>query len=136
MNEDIKSFYAAIILSLILIFATNYFFFKSPPKALSSFSEISFPENINIPKKNTKLALACQAYVAGAVTKKVKKITNNCKFCFEILNSENSRHSQIISSRQYDNCSLQTPSIISTNVCSIFPNEFNSHIDFFLPTLI
>lgn len=110
-----------------LLFTTNIS--ESPLKALSSFSEISFPENI--PKKNTKLALACQAYVAGAVTKKVNKITNNCKFCFEILNSENSRHSQIISARQYDNCSLQTPSIISTNVYTIFLNEFNSHIDFF-----
>jgi len=40
-----------------ILFTTNIS--ESPPKALSSFSEISFPKNINISKKNTKLALAC-----------------------------------------------------------------------------
>jgi len=61
-----------------LLFTTNIS--ESLPKALSSFSEISFPENINIPKKNTKLALACQAYVAGSVTKKVKKLQTTVNF--------------------------------------------------------
>lgn len=41
-------------------------------------------------KKNTKLALSCQSYIAGAIIKKVKKITNSCNLCNEILTSENS----------------------------------------------
>lgn len=43
MNEDIKSFYAAIIISLILIFATNYFFFKQENKSAPQVS-VSLPE--------------------------------------------------------------------------------------------
>lgn len=103
----------------------------SPPIV---FTDINIPVKNQILKKDTKLALGCQSYVAGAIIKKVKKITNNCQFCNEILTSENNRHRNIINARQYDNCSLQTPSIISINVYSIFLNEFNSHIDFFFNT--
>lgn len=96
---------------------------------------ISIPPNLNIPvksyihKNNSKLALACQSYIAGAMIQKIKKITNNCKLCFEILSSENSKHNFIINARQYDNCNLKIPSIYSTNVYNIFLNEFNSNID-------
>ena len=44
MNEDIKSFYAAIILSLILIFATNYFFFKKDDVVATPQVNVSQPE--------------------------------------------------------------------------------------------
>ena len=43
MNEDIKSFYAAIILSLILIFATNYFFFKKDDVVATPQVNVSQP---------------------------------------------------------------------------------------------
>ena len=44
MNEDIKSFYAAIIISLILIFATNYFFFKKDDVVATPQVNVSQPE--------------------------------------------------------------------------------------------
>jgi len=66
-----------------LLFITNI---SSPSKALSSsYSEINFPDNIHISKKNSKLALACQAYVAGAITKKSKKLQTTVNFALTFL---------------------------------------------------
>lgn len=96
-------------------------------------SSIHTIENNNNQKTNSKLALACQSYVAGAVINKIKKLTKNCKFCLEILISKNySKHKDIIKTRQYENCNLQCPSVISVNIYSIFINEFNSHIHTFI----
>lgn len=103
----------------------------SPPKLLSIPLNLNIPVKSYINKNNSKLALACQSYVAGAIIQKIKKITNNCKLCFEILSSENSKYNYIINTRQYDNCNLQTPSVSSTNVYNILLNEFNSNIDAF-----
>lgn len=44
MNDDIKSFYAAIILSLVLIFVTNYFFFPQKNVQVSEQTVVSLPE--------------------------------------------------------------------------------------------
>ncbi len=44
MNDDIKSFYTAIILSLVLIFVTNYFFFPKKDVQVSEQTVVSLPE--------------------------------------------------------------------------------------------
>lgn len=77
----------------------------------------------------SKLALMCQSYVAGAVVNKIKKKTSNCKFCIEVLKSENVKNNEIIKTRQYINCTLQTPSIISANIYGQVLSEFNSYIN-------
>jgi len=91
-----------------------------------NFSSIT--QNSIIPQKS-KLAQSCQAYVAGAIVNKVKKLTSNCKFCLEVLKSTNVKNDQILKTRQYNNCFLQTPSIISTNIYAHILSEFNSVIN-------
>lgn len=88
----------------------------------------SITQNVVIPQKS-KLALSCQTYVAGAIVNKLKKLTSNCKFCLETLKSTNVKNDQILKATQYNNCSLQTPSIISTNIYAHILSEFNSTIN-------
>ena len=47
MNDDIKSFYTAIILSLALIFITNHFFFKKDITPEAAAVAVNAPETEN-----------------------------------------------------------------------------------------
>ncbi len=54
MNDDIKSFYAAIILSLVLIFVTNHFFFQKDEVVVTSPVSVNQPENKTVAVEKSK----------------------------------------------------------------------------------
>ncbi len=67
MNDDIKSFYAAIILSLVLIFVTNYFFFPKKDVQVSEQTVVSLPKTgeENAPAAQNAVPLSAEDAVAA-----------------------------------------------------------------------
>lgn len=68
MNDDIKSFYTAIILSLALIFITNHFFFKKDITPEAPAVAVNAPETENktpAAESQPDAVLSSQAAVAA-----------------------------------------------------------------------